>query len=46
MSNLARDHRNSDLVRIHIAKKQLRLGDVECRAILVGHGGTDTSKRP
>lgn len=44
MSNLARDHRNSDLGRIHIAKKQLGLSEEEYRAILVGHGGAESSK--
>lgn len=44
MSNLARDHRNSDLSRIHIAKKQLGLGEEEYRAILLGHGGSASSK--
>jgi phage gp16-like protein len=44
MSNLARDHRNSDLSRIHIAKKQLGLSDEEYRAILLGHGGESSSK--
>jgi phage gp16-like protein len=44
MSNLARDHRNSDLSRIHIAKKQLGLSEEEYRAILLGHGGASSSK--
>jgi phage gp16-like protein len=44
MSKLARDHRNSDLVKIHIAKKQLNLSDEEYRAILQGQGGASSSK--
>lgn len=44
MSKLARDHRNSDMVKIHIAKKQLNLSDEEYRAILQGQGGASSSK--
>ena len=44
MSKLARNHRNSDLVKIHIAKKQLDLSDDEYRAILSGRGGADSAK--
>ncbi len=44
MSKLARNHRNSDLVKIHIAKKQLGLSDDEYRAILSGRGGADSAK--
>jgi phage gp16-like protein len=44
MSKLARNHRNSDLVKIHIAKKQLNLSDDEYRAILSGRGGADSAK--
>lgn len=44
MSNLARDHRNSDLSKIHIAKKQLNLSEDEYRAILLGRGGAASSK--
>lgn len=44
MSKLARDHRNSDLVKIHIAKKQLGLADPDYRAILISKGGADSSK--
>jgi phage gp16-like protein len=44
MSNLARDHRNSDLSRIHIAKKQLGLSDEEYCVILLNHGGAESSK--
>lgn len=44
MSNLARDHRNSEISKIHIAKKQLGLPEEEYRAILVAKGGSDSSK--
>jgi len=44
MSKLARNHKNSDLVKIHIAKKQLSLSDEEYRAILAGRGGADSAK--
>ena len=44
MSNLARDHRNGDLGKIHIAKKQLGMSDEEYRAILQNHGGANSSK--
>ncbi len=44
MSNLARDHRNSDISKIHIAKKQLNLGEEEYRAILILKGGSGSSK--
>lgn len=44
MSKLARDHRNSDMVKIHIAKKQLGLADEDYRAILLTQGGADSSK--
>lgn len=44
MSKLARDHRNSDMVKIHIAKKQLNLSDEQYRAILAGRGGAESSK--
>lgn len=45
MSNLARDHRNSDISKIHIAKKQLNLSEDEYRAILLGRGGVESSKQ-
>lgn len=44
MSKLARDHRNSDLVKIQIARKQLGLSEEEYRAILQGRGGAESSK--
>lgn len=44
MSNLARDHRNSDISKIHIAKKQLNLSEEEYRSILIGRGGADSAK--
>ncbi|OYZ03460.1 MAG: hypothetical protein B7Y42_00335 [Polaromonas sp. 28-63-22] len=44
MSKLARDHHNSDMVKIQIAKKQLNLSDEEYRAILQGQGGASSSK--
>lgn len=43
MSKLARDHRNSDLAKIHIAKKQLGLTDEDYRALLQGYGGASSS---
>jgi len=43
MSKLARDHRNSDLAKIHIAKKQLGLSDDDYRAMLQGYGGASSS---
>jgi phage gp16-like protein len=45
MSNLARDHRNSAIVKIQIAKKQLSLTDEDYRAILKSQGGVDSSKK-
>ncbi|MDO8776239.1 MAG: regulatory protein GemA [Burkholderiaceae bacterium] len=44
MSKLARDHRNSDVIKIQIAKKELNLPDDQYRAILVAQGGVDSSK--
>jgi phage gp16-like protein len=44
MSNLARDHRNSDISKIHIAKKQLGLSEDEYRSILEGRGGAASAK--
>ena len=44
MSKLARDHRNGDVIKIQIAKKELHLTDDEYRAILVGQGGAESSK--
>lgn len=45
MSNLARNHRNSDLGKIHIAKNQLGLTDEDYRAILLAKGGADSSAK-
>ena len=44
MSNLARDHKNSAMIKIHIAKKQLNLSDEDYRAILTAKGGVASSK--
>jgi phage gp16-like protein len=44
MSKLARDHRNGDMIKIQIAKKQLNLSDEEYRSILLGRGGVESSK--
>ena len=44
MSNLARDHKNSAMIKIHIAKKQLNLTDEDYRAILQSKGGVSSSK--
>lgn len=44
MSNLARDHKNSAMVKIHIAKKQLNLTDEDYRTILQSKGGVSSSK--
>ena len=44
MSKLARNHRNGDMIKIQIAKKQLNLTDDEYRSILSGQGGVDSSK--
>jgi phage gp16-like protein len=43
MSKLARDNRNRDLAKIHMAKKQLGLGDDEYRAILHAQGGASSA---
>lgn len=43
MSKLARDHRNSDIAKIHVAKKALGLTDADYRALLHKHGGADSS---
>lgn len=45
MSKLARDHRNSDLAKIHVAKKTLGLSDADYRAMLLTHGGADSSAK-
>ncbi len=44
MSNLARDHKNSAMIKIHIAKKQLNLADEDYRAILIAKGSVSSSK--
>lgn len=44
MSKLARDHRNGDLAKIHIAKQQLCMSDADYRAMLWTHGRVHSSK--
>jgi phage gp16-like protein len=44
VSKLARDHRNGDLARIHIAKQQLRMSDDDYRAMLWTQGRVHSSK--
>ena len=46
MSKLARDHRNTELARIHIAKQQLGMSDDDYRAMIktVGRAPTGSSK--
>lgn len=44
MSKLARDHRNSDVIKIQIARKQLNLTDEEYQTILQSKGGVLSSK--
>ncbi len=44
MSKLARDHRNSDVIKIQIARKELKLSDEDYRAILISKGGEESSK--
>lgn len=46
MSKLARDHRNTDLAKIHLAKKQLGMDDVMYREIIkaVGRAPSGSSK--
>lgn len=44
MGKLARDHRNGDLARIHIAKQQLCMSDEDYRAMLWTHGRVQSSK--
>jgi phage gp16-like protein len=44
MSKLARDHRNSDVIKIQIARKQLHLTDEEYLTILQTYGGVQSSK--
>lgn len=43
MSKLARDHRNSDLAKIHVAKKQLNMSDEDYRAMLWTQGRVHSS---
>lgn len=48
MSNLARDHRNSDLVKIQVARKELllngKLTEEDYRTVLVSRGGVESSR--
>lgn len=43
MSKLARDHRNSDLAKIHVAKKSLGMSDEDYRAMLWTQGRVTTA---
>lgn len=43
MSKLARDHRNSDLAKIHVAKKQLGMTEEDYRAMLWTQGRVTSS---
>lgn len=43
MSKLARDHRNGDLARIHIAKQQLQMSEDDYRAMLWTQGRVKSS---
>lgn len=43
MSKLARDHRNTDLAKIHVAKKQLGMTDDDYRAMLWTQGRVKSS---
>lgn len=43
MSKLARDHRNADLAKIHVAKKQLQMTDEDYRAMLWTQGRVHTA---
>ena len=43
MSKLARDHRNSDLAKIHMAKKQLSMTDEDYRAMLWTQGRVNSA---
>jgi phage gp16-like protein len=43
MSKLARDHRNSDLAKIHLAKKSLAMTDEDYRAMLWTQGRVTSS---
>lgn len=44
MSKLARDNRNSDVIKIQIARKQLHLTDEGYQTILQTYGGVQSSK--
>ncbi|SDO77797.1 Protein of unknown function [Rhodoferax sp. OV413] len=44
MSKLARDHRNTDLAKIHLAKKQLNMSDDDYRAMLWTQGRVHSAK--
>lgn len=44
MSKLARDHRNADLTKIHVAKKQLNMSDEDYRAMLWTQGRVHSAK--
>lgn len=43
MSKLARDHRNTDIAKIHVAKKQLCMTDEQYRAMLWAQGHVTSS---
>ena len=43
MSKLARDHRNGDLAKIHVAKKSLSMSDEDYRAMLWTQGRVHSS---
>lgn len=43
MSKLARDHRNADLAKIHLAKKALAMTDEDYRAMLWTQGRVHTA---
>lgn len=43
MSKLARDHRNGDLAKIHLAKKLLGMVEEDYRAMLLAVGGSSSS---
>lgn len=43
MSKLARDHRNSDLAKIHLAKKALAMTDEDYRAMLWTQGRVNSA---
>lgn len=43
MSKLARDHRNGDLAKIHVAKKALNMSDEDYRAMLWTQGRVHSS---